>query len=736
MTAADLLARIESRSYALLADNLFSGLESNLADLEKHRDELERMAREGGQETQLKTAITLATHTRHRSDWCTETLRRSLWAKNLHALKGAVLAYRSVTDAAPSVVTRLLNLLKNAELAPAAAETLEKVAPHDHRLVGRLLRALKGNSDAETVPALLRATARLDRGESSWVVAEVRRRLRTGPRDIRLAAVEAAAFFRRPNTEVTRELLKLLAARPGREIRSLLVNGLCYAGRDMAEAVKAVVGELASAEPSLRVDAADALRLMSIPDQQLDSVVESLSRLLDRTDPGNTSSVRRSAVKTLLRTAATHRFVEAALKKASFDPESEVGLPALYALYALGGSGRTGSRGEGGTPSHNKLDHPEGEEQRGGNDTGIPTRVATMQRALDTLSGDSPIPGALWQSRAADGWQAEQDAHRGLVSLIQAEASEVDRLLQLPRYVVPPAVQEGPHNQLAGRDQLGQDEDDERRQEVDRDAPSQATRLRESIKDDVAKINAAREHAAKMLKKPIADYLASEPSRDFASKTRVADTINEVLAKVGCCLAEGGRACRLRVARGDEEDKVGHWVLEIKGGRKPIAQVSDAVELLPLEVVVTPEHTPHQAREKARQGIEALRDAALSQKPRDPLAPLIFSPQSKAELAAEILEPIKQRLQTMPQSTMAQKRAIASWLNAELRDTGLRLRCPETDYPAVLVVTRSGRTTGRFTFSYRDESGTLHRPFSTPDVKSLLPHLSLIPSSERRGARR
>lgn len=90
-------------------------------------------------------------------------------------------------------------------------------------------------------------------------------------------------------------------------------------------------------------------------------------------------------------------------------------------------------------------------------------------------------------------------------------------------------------------------------------------------------------------------------------------------------------------------------------------------------------------------------------------------------LAALLEGPLNDHLQTLPQETPAEKQALASWLNAQLRQLGLAVRCPKTGRPSVLIsdLKESGSHIGRFRSENRDETGAKVRPWTSTQLPVL-----------------
>jgi hypothetical protein len=89
---------------------------------------------------------------------------------------------------------------------------------------------------------------------------------------------------------------------------------------------------------------------------------------------------------------------------------------------------------------------------------------------------------------------------------------------------------------------------------------------------------------------------------------------------------------------------------------------------------------------------------------------------------------LNRQVAEMPQASYDDKRALAKWVNAELRRFALALICPKTGRPAALVADK-GRTEkiGRFQFLSEAPDGRMVRAYSS----ATLPRLELIAPGER-----
>jgi hypothetical protein len=101
------------------------------------------------------------------------------------------------------------------------------------------------------------------------------------------------------------------------------------------------------------------------------------------------------------------------------------------------------------------------------------------------------------------------------------------------------------------------------------------------------------------------------------------------------------------------------------------------------------------------------------------------------ELAAALAPMLNEHIAKMPQATLEEKRALATWLNAELRGLGLAIRFPGSNEPAILVAdfkNSAHRDATRFRLHSRDVS---HRKTRTAPM-GVAPELELMADPPRR----
>ena len=78
------------------------------------------------------------------------------------------------------------------------------------------------------------------------------------------------------------------------------------------------------------------------------------------------------------------------------------------------------------------------------------------------------------------------------------------------------------------------------------------------------------------------------------------------------------------------------------------------------------------------------------------------------ELAAALAPALNEHVVGLPQDTPEERQEMVAWINQQLRDIGLAVKCPTTGQPAVLVVDRQDRQhpeITRFRFSVRSPEG-------------------------------
>jgi len=96
-------------------------------------------------------------------------------------------------------------------------------------------------------------------------------------------------------------------------------------------------------------------------------------------------------------------------------------------------------------------------------------------------------------------------------------------------------------------------------------------------------------------------------------------------------------------------------------------------------------------------------------------------------LARRLEEALNQQVGGMPAATYNDKRALARWVNGELRRFGLALVCPKTRRPSVLLADPGGTPgIGRFQFQSESPEGRKVRAYSS----ATLPRLELTAASE------
>jgi hypothetical protein len=99
----------------------------------------------------------------------------------------------------------------------------------------------------------------------------------------------------------------------------------------------------------------------------------------------------------------------------------------------------------------------------------------------------------------------------------------------------------------------------------------------------------------------------------------------------------------------------------------------------------------------------------------------------RGALARRLEEALNEHVGGMPAATYDDKRALARWVNAELRRFGLALVCPKSRRPSVLLADPGGIPgAGRFQFQSQSPDGRKVRAYSS----ATLPRLELTAAPE------
>jgi hypothetical protein len=125
---------------------------------------------------------------------------------------------------------------------------------------------------------------------------------------------------------------------------------------------------------------------------------------------------------------------------------------------------------------------------------------------------------------------------------------------------------------------------------------------------------------------------------------------------------------------------------------------------------------------------EGLREGAGYQQVQAALANV--RKQVQAAIAETLTPALNAHLDAQPQDTYSEKRHLASWVNHELHQLGLNIRCPLTGLPAILVADRRGDADepSRFRLEVRDGTGRKRRTYCSQK----LPVLDLVEEPPRR----
>ena len=101
------------------------------------------------------------------------------------------------------------------------------------------------------------------------------------------------------------------------------------------------------------------------------------------------------------------------------------------------------------------------------------------------------------------------------------------------------------------------------------------------------------------------------------------------------------------------------------------------------------------------------------------------------EMAARLEPALNAHVRAMPHDTYEEKKALAKWVNDELRRFDLAIKCPKTGQPSLILVGSGNHPKiGRFILEHKTPEGKRVRSVHTPD----LPQLELMEANPRREA--
>ena len=110
-----------------------------------------------------------------------------------------------------------------------------------------------------------------------------------------------------------------------------------------------------------------------------------------------------------------------------------------------------------------------------------------------------------------------------------------------------------------------------------------------------------------------------------------------------------------------------------------------------------------------------------------------FQNEIRTEVAVLLQPVLQEQAAAMPIDTYAEKQHVSTWVNSQLRELGLAIRCPHTGRPAILVADlRDAETqSSRFRYAIRDERGRQTKTVSSKQ----LPDLELMADDPRQESR-
>ncbi len=101
---------------------------------------------------------------------------------------------------------------------------------------------------------------------------------------------------------------------------------------------------------------------------------------------------------------------------------------------------------------------------------------------------------------------------------------------------------------------------------------------------------------------------------------------------------------------------------------------------------------------------------------------------------------LNEKAASLPQDTYEDKKKLAKWVNAQLRELGLTIKCPKTG-ESCLLLANAGHdpSIGRFHLEYTDSEGGKHRTVTSttlPHLEPMVNDLARANYAERSGHRR
>ncbi len=110
-----------------------------------------------------------------------------------------------------------------------------------------------------------------------------------------------------------------------------------------------------------------------------------------------------------------------------------------------------------------------------------------------------------------------------------------------------------------------------------------------------------------------------------------------------------------------------------------------------------------------------------------------FQNEIRTEVAVLLQPVLQEQAAAMPMDTYAEKQHVSMWVNSQLRELGLSIRCPHTGRPAILVADlRDAETqSSRFRYAIRDERGRQTKTVSSKQF----PDLELMADEPRQESR-
>lgn len=252
-----------------------------------------------------------------------------------------------------------------------------------------------------------------------------------------------------------------------------------------------------------------------------------------------------------------------------------------------------------------------------------------------------------------------------------------------------------------------------------------------AVVQELATRDESRRKSQAALLAPVLDAYLRAGGGGYSAKAAVAQTVGDALARFELTLVCRDQPCWLRVTGESDPTGLGRWELVSKATSEIIATAARPEELPALRIDPAPALGAWQAKVLAQRSTAKTHDSLQTP---STFAPLIAATRvSKMELADQLIGPLRDRVRGMPHGDYDSRRAVCRWINQQLREQNLAVRCPQTGSPCIVKVGKIRNTQSRFIFEHKDPRGKSVRSFTTTDFDTFLENLSLMPADPAKG---